>query len=179
MVPIGLFPEGEGEGIEVGDGDARLLHNPGGGGVIGRYVGIAAIGPAVGPAVVKPVYHGVEYGEAIDEITVDRYGYRHERRMVCPQPFYMLSVWPNGDVASCEAIYKAAPLGNVAFADLTDMWSSDILKNFRIMQLGGLRGKDRACRNCCAPDDVIHPLDVLDGHEEELIGRLSGARAVS
>ncbi len=123
---------------------------------------------------VKPVYDGVDYEENIDEITIDRYGYAHEKRKVCPQPFYMLSVWPNGDVASCEAIYKAAPLGNVAVTTLDSMWSSDIMTEFRAMQLKGLRHNDTACKRCCAPDDVIHPLDVLDGFEEELLERFQG-----
>jgi MoaA/NifB/PqqE/SkfB family radical SAM enzyme len=126
---------------------------------------------------VKPVYDGVAYDEGVDEVTMDRYGNRHEQRKVCPQPFYMLSIWPNGDGASCEAIYKAGPLGNVAATSLTEMWSSNILRQFRIMQLKGLRSGHPACRRCCAPDDVIHPLDVLDGYEKELLARF-GSRPV-
>ncbi len=124
---------------------------------------------------VKPVYDGVSYEEKIGEVTTDRYGFPHKKRMVCPQPFYMLSVWPNGDVAPCDAIYKASPLGNVADATLFDMWSSAGLRKFRITQLNGMRLEDVACRRCCAPDDVSHPLDVLDGCENELAVRLTAA----
>lgn len=122
---------------------------------------------------VKPVYDGVSYREELREITTDRYGNRHEKRKICPQPFYMLSLWPDGEASPCDAIYKAAPLGNIAAITLTDMWKSDMLKDFRILQLKGLRHRDNACRRCCAPDDVIHPQDVLDGHGRELLRKLS------
>jgi MoaA/NifB/PqqE/SkfB family radical SAM enzyme len=123
---------------------------------------------------VKPVYAGVKYDERVDEVTVDRYGYSHQTRKVCPQPFYMISVWPGGDTASCDAIYKAGLLGNIAGTTLTEMWSSDTLREFRAVQLRGLRYSNTACSRCCAPDDVIHLLDVLDGHEERISRAING-----
>jgi len=122
---------------------------------------------------VKPVYDGVSYLENVREITTDRYGHKHEKRAICPQPFYMISLWPDGEAAPCDAIYKARPLGNIADVSLTDMWKSETLRKFRLLQLKGLRHKDSACRRCCAPDDVIHPQDVLDGRAKELLRKLS------
>lgn len=46
---------------------------------------------------VMPVFHGVDYSGMVRAGTVtDRYGTAHDKRIVCPLCFYMLSVWPNG-----------------------------------------------------------------------------------
>ena len=121
---------------------------------------------------IKPVYDGVAYSEAERDLSVDRYGMAHGKRFVCPQPFYMLSVWANGDVSPCDALYKACPLGNIATSTLREMWASRQLKAFCRMQLEGKRSQIGACAKCCAPDDVQHPEDVLDG-ESELIAKYS------
>ena len=123
---------------------------------------------------VKPVYDGVSYNEKVSEVTTDRYGNNHEKRYVCPQPFYMLSLWPNGDVAPCDAIYKANPLGNVRNEDLVDMWGSAGLKQFRKLQLEKKRACHEACSRCCAPDDVSHVSDVLDPYSDQILMRLDG-----
>ncbi len=118
---------------------------------------------------IKPVYAGVEYAEAVQEIVVDRYGSWHEKRMVCPLTFYMLSLWPNGDVVPCDAIYKPIVLGNVKTDRILPMWQGDRLKSFQQMQLQKKRMEHRDCSKCCAPDDVSHPLDVLDNRAEALL----------
>lgn len=120
---------------------------------------------------IKPVYSGVEYTESERNLSVDRYGNRHDQRVVCPQPFYMLSVWANGDVAPCDALYKARPLGNVRESSLRTMWESERKRDFCRLHLQGLRGSDPACAKCCAPDDVQHEEDVLDHNRLELLER--------
>lgn len=121
---------------------------------------------------IKPVYSGVAYTERERNLSVDRYGNRHEKRLVCPQPFYMLSVWANGDVAPCDALYKACPLGNVATSTLRAMWESEKRRSFCRLHLEGRRAQDPACAQCCAPDDVQHEADVLDGKRAELLGKI-------
>lgn len=118
---------------------------------------------------IKPVYSGVEYTENQRNLSVDRYGNVHDKRVVCPQPFYMLSVWANGDVAPCDALYKACPLGNVRESTLRTMWESERKREFCRLHLRGLRESDPACVKCCAPDDVQHEEDVLDYSRAELL----------
>jgi len=45
------------------------------------------------------------------KVEYDRYGRKHEKRNVCPLPFYMLGIFPNGDVEPCDTIYKPIVLG--------------------------------------------------------------------
>jgi radical SAM protein with 4Fe4S-binding SPASM domain len=123
---------------------------------------------------VKPVYEGVTYGESPDRVMTDRYGNVHSPRFVCPLPFFMLTVWPDGSVAPCEAIYKPVVLGDANTGSLLDMWKSETLRQFWLTQLRYGKNAWERCRVCCAPDDVSHPLDVLDEEREHIAGRLNG-----
>lgn len=118
---------------------------------------------------IKPVYSGVKYTELEKDLSQDRYGNVHAKRMVCPQPFYMLSVWANGDVTPCDAIYKACNLGNVREQRLKDLWDSGKKKQFCKMQLEKRRESHSACGKCCAPDDVASEKDILDMDAYKLI----------
>lgn len=118
---------------------------------------------------VKPVYNGVNYSNEQTDISIDRYGVRHEKREVCPQPFYMLSLWSNGDITPCDAIYKACTLGNIKDDTLINMWQSSKHKGFCFSQLKNERNLHKACNQCCAPDDVAHKEDILDGYQDRII----------
>lgn len=117
---------------------------------------------------VKPVYDKVEYTAEQRDISTDRYGNIHGSRKVCPQPFYMMSVWTNGDVSPCDALYKANPLGNIYSDELVNMWNSESNKQFCYEQLLGNRFFHPKCSRCCAPDDVVHKEDILDEDAEFL-----------
>jgi len=121
---------------------------------------------------IRPVYQGVDYTENEQDLSVDRYGNRHEKRYVCPQPFYMMSLWANGDVTPCDALYKACPLGNVAYTTLKEMWDSPKKKEFCAVQLEKNRMQIEACAACCAPDDVAAKEDVLDNDAEQLLEKI-------
>lgn len=123
---------------------------------------------------VQPVYHTVAVpNDCSDSFTkYDRYGNSHPPRKICPLLFFSLAVWPNGDVQPCDAIYKPCLLGNVHNISLREMWESGSLKHFQMKHLHGEKNNIKGCTYCCAPDDVSHPLDVLDGSEEEIIARM-------
>lgn len=118
---------------------------------------------------IKPVYDGVDYDQFEITTNTDRRGLLHENRAVCPQPFYALSIWPNGDVIPCSAIHKVSSLGNVNAGDLLEMWNSKTLRDFQIFQLKKLRSGHSQCGVCCAPDDCAHPEDVLDPDAARLL----------
>lgn len=117
---------------------------------------------------IKPVYEGVKYVDSINEVSKDRYGNSHEARLVCPLAFYMLSVWPNGEVSPCDAIYNPLKLGDVNKENLVDMWNSKELREFRIQLLNKKKNRIVGCKSCCAPDDVSNPKDDLDKYSEVL-----------
>lgn len=122
----------------------------------------------------RPVYSGVEFTENMDATVIDRYGNTHPPRKVCPLSFFMLSVFPDGDVEPCDSIYKPIVLGNVHTSTLQEMFLGERLREFQRQQLLGRRYDNEKCAVCCAPDDVSHPLDVLDDSAGGLLARLYG-----
>lgn len=123
-----------------------------------------------------PAYDGVELTKDM-EIICDRYGGKTKKiNKVCPLAFYMLGVFPNGDVEPCDTIYKPIVLGNVHTGNIVDMWHSDKLRDFWLMQLEGNRAANKRCANCCAPNDVAHAEDYLDDDALAIIDRLKGKK---
>ncbi|HHT9158331.1 MAG TPA: radical SAM/SPASM domain-containing protein [Candidatus Brocadiaceae bacterium] len=120
---------------------------------------------------IKPVYDGVDYSKNSFDHLVDRYGNKHKPRRVCPLPFFTLSIWPNGDIASCDAIYNPVLLGNIHEHNLLGVWKSPKLNNFRLRLLKGEKNIIYGCQKCCAPDDVSHPDDELDSDAKELLAK--------
>lgn len=121
---------------------------------------------------IKAAYAGVSYSSDAKDLTVDRYGRSHKERMVCPSPFFVLNVWPDGEVTPCYALYKPCVLGNIYSTSLKEMWTSEKLRAFQRLQLEHERINIRECALCCAPNDTAQPEDILDGKEQEIIKRL-------
>lgn len=119
----------------------------------------------------RPVYTGVSSTEHIS-VQADRYGREHVPRRVCPLCFFMVGIFPNGDVYPCETIYRPEWLGNVHTDRLLRMWNGEKHRQFQEMQLLGKRMGHPRCAGCCAPDDVSHPEDVLDDAADVLLERL-------
>jgi len=115
-----------------------------------------------------PVYDGVNITDKLD-VKYDRYGRTIEKRKVCPLPFFMLGIFPNGDIEPCDGIYKPVVIGNVNENSVLEMWNGQILKDFWIMQLKGENRTNNKCAVCCASNDVAHPEDVLDNDVEKLL----------
>lgn len=115
-----------------------------------------------------PAYEGVEITQKMN-VDYDRYGRKHQKRVVCPLPFYMLGIFPNGDVEPCDTIYKPIVLGNVNQGSLSSMWNGKELREFWKMQLKKKRCTNMRCASCCAPDDVSHQEDILDYDADKIL----------
>lgn len=122
---------------------------------------------------VKPIYEGVKFTKGKTDLSTNRYGDIHEPRLVCPLAFFSLAVWPNGDIAPCDAIYKPITLGNVNTDDLSQVFNGTQNNIFRFKLLKGKKNNMEGCKVCCAPDDVSHQKDELDGAAKDLIEKYS------
>lgn len=121
---------------------------------------------------IMPVFHGVDYtGMLKDARVMDRYGNAHDPRLVCPQCFFTITVWPNGDLYPCDVLADPASLGNIAKVSLKECWDGEMRKEFLRMQLLKKRMENPVCKNCCAPDDVSQETDELDPYAAELLKR--------
>ncbi len=116
-------------------------------------------------------YEGVELTDGLEN-SYDRYGRRINERNVCPLAFFMLGIYPNGDVQPCDTLYRPVILGNVHDGSICDMWQGKRLKTFWEIQLQGKRMENPGCVRCCAPNDVSHPEDVLDDDIVQILARI-------
>lgn len=88
---------------------------------------------------------------------------------VCPFPFYMSVVHPDGSYAPCCSPQLPLDFGNISNTDLVDIWHGSTLRNFHVSHLLGKRGKSALCGRCSRPNYDIQQGDNLDDYAERLI----------
>lgn len=89
---------------------------------------------------------------------------------ICPQPFYMLQLNPDGMVVPCCGMESPLIVGNVADNSVVDIWNGSILNQFRRTQLKGNRHANNVCAVCRQYKHAMFPEDVLDQDAMELLG---------
>lgn len=88
---------------------------------------------------------------------------------VCPQPFYMLDLYPNGDMVPCCNFERPLTVGNVLEQDVYTIFHGETLKNFCKLQLSGKKAENNACRRCTLYRYQMFPEDYLDDKASELL----------
>jgi len=84
-------------------------------------------------------------------------------RLICPQPFKMLSIRWNGDVIVCDPDYQNRTcVGNALQENIKDIWHGKRLIEFQRMQLEGRRYENESCRNCSFINNGNYVLDDID-----------------
>jgi len=91
---------------------------------------------------------------------------------VCPQPFYMMQINPDGKVVPCCAMETAYIAGDAQKESLLDIWKGEKLRNFQRKQLAGEKSAFPVCAKCQQYRYAMFDEDVLDGSAEEILGRL-------
>ncbi|MCM1302696.1 MAG: radical SAM protein [Butyrivibrio sp.] len=87
---------------------------------------------------------------------------------ICPQPFYMMQVNPDGNVVPCCSMKYPCILGNVREESVQDIWLGE---NYRSFQRNMLEGVDKAaevCGKCILYRYDMHAEDRLDADAGQL-----------
>lgn len=93
---------------------------------------------------------------------------------ICPQPFYMVYLLPDGTIAPCNAVgNKEIYLGNIQENSLCDIWKSNKRKNFLLSQLDGYKSL-ASCKNCNTILCAYSPEDKLDDYRDRIQKKLLG-----
>lgn len=104
-----------------------------------------------------PIFDGVEYENLLScekkEIldngkVINMYGEVIERQMVCPQPFFAITIWPDGEIYPCCMPENPCNYGNIKKEDLKEVWFGDKRKKFLMMQLNKDRLNNKICNEC-------------------------------
>jgi radical SAM protein with 4Fe4S-binding SPASM domain len=94
--------------------------------------------------------------------------------IVCPYPFYQLTINWNGAVRTCcvDWAWKTT-VGDVTKHSVKEVWESYQLNEFRKLHLTGNRRKNSACATCTI---INQRLDNLDDARLEILSRLPEVR---
>lgn len=88
---------------------------------------------------------------------------------ICPQPFYMLQINPDGVVVPCCGMESPLKIAHAGEASLPDIWSGRMLNSFRRAMLSGQRGDNRVCAKCAQYKHAMFPEDQLDEQAARLL----------
>lgn len=87
---------------------------------------------------------------------------------VCPQPFYMMQINPDGNIVPCCAMETAYIAGNCKTEDLYQIWNGKKYKNFQLQMLNKEKDKNKICALCQSYKYGMFKEDVLDESAESL-----------
>jgi len=96
-----------------------------------------------------------------------------EERIVCAQPFKMMSLHFNGDVIMCDPDWQGNTcMGNAFSEGLENIWKGHRLLDFQKLQLEGRRKENKSCKNCSFLNGhyVMDDIDSLLGKMNVLCG---------
>lgn len=89
--------------------------------------------------------------------------------IVCPQPFYLLVITPEGIVLPCCEIGTHVNIGKISKNNtVVDIWNGSEMKNIRNIMLKGKRFEHPDCRRCNVVTYQTSEEDNLDAFMEEL-----------
>lgn len=105
--------------------------------------------------------------------TTNKFHFDTKKMQICSEPFFTLFVDDIGNVFPCCHInrYNAQPLGNVFSKPLKQLWNEE----FRVLQATLLKKEIpfyTSCIGCKRFGDVSKYSDIIDGHEQEILGRM-------
>ncbi len=118
------------------------------------------------PAVEQIDYEKIA-GHALADLTQN--GAAVRRAEVCPQPFYMMQLNPDGMMAPCCAMETAEILGDVSKESVRAIWRGQRLRAFLEAQLRGRKAAYATCAKCRQYRYAMFEEDVLDGEAGRLL----------
>jgi radical SAM protein with 4Fe4S-binding SPASM domain len=116
-----------------------------------------------------PFIEQIDHSKLADKLTHTKHGdYNAVSVNICPMPFYMLVVLPNGNVTCCCSIEPPIVLGNIMRESLLSIWLSEKRRVF-LRTLIDNRRENPICAKCTVPDYGIQENDNLDEYREKLM----------
>ena len=122
---------------------------------------------------VVPGFIGVDYTDMVSGNKVKDTSSTVEDVIVCPTPFYMINIQPNGNIVPCCISHQPIVFGNAKDLSVIDAWKSNKRKGFLKMQLMKKRYDHPVCKLCELPCYSSSPEDILDEFADELLKKFT------
>lgn len=98
-------------------------------------------------------------------------GQKLQEVLVCPYPFYMISIAPDGIATVCCADWRRnLIIGDLNSQSLMDIWNGDTLRTFWVDMLSGNKDQYTMCKKCMYPMYICN--DNIDAYAEEILKRI-------
>lgn len=117
---------------------------------------------------VIPTVDGIDYSQWIDEgkPNTNTMGFVLPSINVCPLPFYLFTINPDGMVIPCCKDYKS-PIGNANNESLSQIWHG-AMRSYQRRMLDGVAKSEKICANCGFAKNRPFLEDILDNDVERL-----------
>lgn len=117
-----------------------------------------------------PTVEGIDYDALSDGLPADQVqnGGALLHSEICPQPFYMMQINPDGKVVPCCSMRYPVVLGNASEQSIPDIWNGPDFNQFRRNLLRSRTQASPVCGSCRLYLYGLHPEDILDGAAERL-----------
>lgn len=116
-----------------------------------------------------PCFRGVNYANLKPHYNINIMGDDFIEVDVCPQPFFQMHIFPNGNISVCNADYnEKLVFGNVRQDSLNDVWNGNELNKFRLMHLNRERKSHAYCNFCAGNVCYSSASDILDASADNL-----------
>lgn len=117
-------------------------------------------------------FDGVDYSQMHKDEGYTRYGFEFKERLVCDSLFMRMNIATNGDVNACACQWPPLVLGNIHQKHLHEIWNGEMHRKYMKLHLQGVKDSIPCCRKCESMSMAGMPMDNLDEHREEILGRL-------
>jgi radical SAM protein with 4Fe4S-binding SPASM domain len=119
-----------------------------------------------------PTVEGIDFKKLADgaDLTLTQDGGAIRKARVCPQPFYILQINPDGNLTVCCSVKYPDIFGNVDTTGVATVWNGAALTAFRKKMLQrGAAFASEACAKCTLYQYGLNEEDLIDGHEGEIV----------
>ena len=118
--------------------------------------------------------HHIDYASITSQkLTTTQNGNLLLNAEVCPQPFYMMQVNPDGNIVPCCAMETAMVIGRVKSQSIIDIWQGKPLRKFQKLMLKRHRNANKICANCKNFRHGMFEEDLLDNHANLLLKKIN------
>lgn len=112
---------------------------------------------------------GVDFQKISGDITdLSLRGLKKCDPKVCPMPFYMIRINPDGNCTPCHEPRLKVSLGNISKSSLPDIWNGMKFNRFRYAMLDGANNMSGVCKICRGYIHSASPEDILDNDADRL-----------
>lgn len=118
-----------------------------------------------------PAVSQIDYDSLGGTADVTQNGAAVGHAAVCPQPFYMMQLNPDGMIVPCCSMETPYILGDLAKESMRSIWQGKKMELFRRAQLEFHKGQYPICAKCQQYQYAMFEEDILDADAAALLAR--------